>query len=73
METHYTAMERVRLVAGHVRLLADLMLPGGDLADVDRAAFAQVLSELAHQLEVAAYGQASNCPCTICSFKGGQV
>ena len=50
MDTHDAATD-IGLVAGHVRLLADLMLTGPDLQDVDRGAFAQVLNELAVRLE----------------------
>ena len=51
MEALTTAREELRLAASHVRLLADLMLLGADLQDVDRAAFAHVLQDLAARLD----------------------
>ncbi len=47
----YDVATDLGLIAGHVRLLADLMLAGPDLHDVDRGAFAQVLHDLAVRLE----------------------
>ena len=47
----YDVTTDLGLIAGHVRLLADLMLAGPDLHDVDRGAFAQVLHDLAVRLE----------------------
>lgn len=44
-------------VSGDVRLIADLMLAGPDLHDVDRGAFAQVLHDLADRLERATGGR----------------
>jgi hypothetical protein len=51
MENEHNATDQLALVAGHVRLLADLMLAGPDLQEVDRGAFAQVLHDLAVRLE----------------------
>jgi hypothetical protein len=51
MEKHCAAADQLSLITGHVRLLADLMLAGPDLQDVDRGAFAQVLQDLALRLE----------------------
>ncbi len=53
MERHHAITDRLDLIAGHMRLLADLMLAGPDLQDVDRGAFAQVLHDLAVRLETA--------------------
>ncbi|MCK9530810.1 MAG: hypothetical protein M0R77_09655 [Gammaproteobacteria bacterium] len=53
MERHHEITDRLDLIAGHMRLIADLMLAGPDLQDVDRGAFAQVLHDLAVRLEAA--------------------
>ena len=54
MEKFSEATAEIDQVSGHVRLIADLMLAGPDLHDVDRGAFAQVLHDLAVRLERAA-------------------
>ncbi len=41
----YDAVTDLGVIAGHVRPLADLMLAGPDLQDVDRDAFALVLHD----------------------------
>ncbi len=51
MEEHKNAREELLLAASQVRLLADLLLPSTDLQDVDRAACAHVLQDLASRLE----------------------
>lgn len=51
MEKFSDAMAEIDKVSSHVRLIADLMLAGPDLQDVDRGAFAQVLHDLAARLE----------------------
>ena len=51
MEEYKNASEDLLLAASQVRLLADLLLPSTDLKDVDRAAFAHVLQDLASRLE----------------------
>jgi hypothetical protein len=54
MEKFSEARAEIDQVSGHVRLIADLMLAGPDLHDVDRGAFAQVLHDLAVRLDRAA-------------------
>jgi hypothetical protein len=54
MEKLLEATAEIDRVSGHVRLIADLMLAGTDLHDVDRGAFAQVLHDLAVRLDRAA-------------------
>ena len=51
MEKFSQAMTEIDQFSGHVRLIADLMLAGPDLHDVDRGAFAQVLHDLAVRLD----------------------
>lgn len=51
MEQSEQTRENLRLAASHIRVLADLLLPSTDLQDVDRAAFAHVLQDLAARLE----------------------
>ena len=50
MEKFSQAMTEIDQVSGHVRLIADLMLAGPDLHDVDRDALARVLHDLAARL-----------------------
>ena len=51
MPRQHPVTDQLRVIAGHVQLLADLMLAGPDLQDVDRGAFAQVLQDLASRLD----------------------
>lgn len=54
MEQQEQIADRIESAAAHVRLLADLMLAGPALQEVDRGAFARVLHDLAVKLEQAA-------------------
>ncbi len=51
MEKFSEATAEIDRSSGHVRFIADLMLAGPDLHDVDHGAFAQVLHDLAVRLE----------------------
>jgi hypothetical protein len=51
MDEYDSATDRMRLAISHIRVLADLLLPFADLQDADRDNFAQVMHELAHQLD----------------------
>ena len=51
MEEFEKAREDLLLAASRARVLADLMLPSTDLQDVDRAALAHRLRDLASGLE----------------------
>ncbi len=51
MDNNYPIMDRIELVAAHLRLIADLMLTGADLKEVNLAAFALVMEDLTTQLE----------------------
>ena len=51
MDNNYPITDRIDLIAAHLRLIADLMLTGADLKEVNLAAFARVMEELAAQLE----------------------
>jgi len=53
MNNKYPITDRIELIAAHLRLIADLMVVGKDLNDVDLAAFALVMEDLAAQLEQA--------------------
>jgi hypothetical protein len=59
MDNHYPITERIEQVAAHLQLIADLLLGGNDLNDVDRANFAFVMQRLATQLEEAVREKAS--------------
>lgn len=51
MEKQERIADQIESAAAHVRLLADLMLAGRGLQDVDRGALARVLHDLAEKLE----------------------
>jgi hypothetical protein len=59
MDNDNPITDRIELIAAHLRLIADLMLAGKDLKDVDLAAFALVMENLAAQLERATREKAS--------------
>lgn len=54
MDNNYPITDRIELLAAHLRLITDLMVAGKDLKDVELAAFALVMEDLAAQLERAA-------------------
>lgn len=64
MEMQRPITDQLGLIAGQVRLLADLMLAGPDLQEVESGAFALVLQDLAVRLEGMAgkTEQCSECP-----------
>ncbi len=51
MELDHSVADSIQHVASHLRVLADLMLPGADLREVDQPALAQVLDDLARRLD----------------------
>jgi len=51
MDNNYPITDRIERVSVYLRLIADLMLAGKDLRDVDLAKFAFVMEDLAAQLE----------------------
>lgn len=51
MDNNYPIMDRIEPVAAHLRFIADLMLTGADLKEVNLAAFALVMEDLTAQLE----------------------
>ncbi len=53
MELDHSVADSIQHVASHLRVLADLMLPGADLREVDQPALAQVLDDLARRLDKA--------------------
>lgn len=53
MDNNYPITDQIELVAAHLRLIADLMLTGADLKEVDLPAFALVMEDLAVRLEEA--------------------
>lgn len=58
MDNNHPITDRVELLAAHLQLIADLMVAGKDLKDIDLAAFARVMEDIAAQLERAARKQA---------------
>jgi hypothetical protein len=54
VEKQQQIADRVESAAAHARLLADLMLSGPSLQEMDRGALARVLHDLAVKLERAA-------------------
>ncbi|HEY0720918.1 MAG TPA: hypothetical protein VGE50_06655 [Gammaproteobacteria bacterium] len=54
MDNNYTIRDRIELVAAHLRLIADLLLAAADPKEVNLAAFALVMEDLAARLERAA-------------------
>lgn len=51
MDTQEPIAERIDAAAATLRLLADLLLAGPSLAEIDRGALARVLHDLAQRLE----------------------
>jgi hypothetical protein len=51
MDNHYPIMDRIELVAAHLRLIADLLLTTADLKEVNLPAFALVVEDLTARLE----------------------
>ncbi len=51
MDTKTPITDQIELVAAYLRFVADLMITGADLKEVNLAAFALVMEDLAARLE----------------------